>query len=209
MFIGLLPGDATAHAAARRASLRIACNCRPQFPRQAREYGMLSDTSTTGETVLASSTSKGVIVLLAGLSLTTALAGCSAATDGDSDDGAGSGNTDTSGGNTDSGSGSGDTSAVYTDGTYSAQGSYQAPSGTESVDVTITLAGDVITAVEVVGNASDPQAKLHQGEFIGGIGDVVVGKDIDLIQVDKVGGSSLTSGGFNKAVEEIKADAAA
>ncbi len=53
------------------------------------------------------------------------------------------------------------------------------------------------------------EAKQHQGEFIAGISDVVVGKDIDTIKVDKVGGSSLTSGGFNKAVEEIKADAAA
>ena len=95
------------------------------------------------------------------------------------------------------------------DGTYTAEGSYQAPSGTESVDVTITLKGDVISSVEVVGNATDPQAKQHQGEFIAGISDVVVGKDIDTIKVDKVGGSSLTSGGFNKAVEEIKADAAA
>ena len=101
------------------------------------------------------------------------------------------------------------TSGSYTDGTYTAEGSYQAPSGTESVDVTITLKGDVITAVEVVSNATDPQAKQHQGEFIAGISDVVVGKDIDTIKVDKVGGSSLTSGGFNKAVEEIKADAAA
>ncbi len=67
----------------------------------------------------------------------------------------------------------------------------------------------MITAVEVVGEATDPQAKIHQGEFIGGIGAIVVGKDIDSIQVDKVGGSSLTSGGFTKAVEEIKADAAA
>ena len=101
------------------------------------------------------------------------------------------------------------TSGSHTDGTYTAEGSYQAPSGTESVDVTITLKGDVISSVEVVGNATDPQAKQHQGEFIAGISDVVVGKDIDTIKVDKVGGSSLTSGGFNKAVQEIKADAAA
>ena len=156
--------------------------------------------------MLAAPPSKVSIAVLAGLALTGALAGCSATAD------AGTGSTDTGTGTTDSGStdtGSTDTSAVYTDGTYTAEGSYQAPSGTESVDVTITLKDDVITAVEVVGNATDPQAKQHQGEFIAGISDVVVGKDIDTIQVDKVGGSSLTSGGFNKAVEEIKADAAA
>jgi uncharacterized protein with FMN-binding domain len=97
----------------------------------------------------------------------------------------------------------------YTDGTYSASGSYQAPSGTESVDVTITLKDDVITDVQVVGNATDPEAKQHQGEFIGGIAAEVVGKDIDQISVSRVSGSSLTSGGFNAAIAEIKADAAA
>jgi uncharacterized protein with FMN-binding domain len=142
--------------------------------------------------MLAAPPSKVSIAVLAGLALTGALAGCSAPADAGS------------GAGTDTG-----ITGPYTDGTYTAQGSYQAPSGTESVDVTITLKGDVISSVEVVGNATDPQAKQHQGEFIAGISDVVVGKDIDTIKVDKVGGSSLTSGGFNKAVEEIKADAAA
>ena len=151
--------------------------------------------------MLAAPPSKVSIAVLAGLALTGALAGCSAAEDAGTDAGTSDSGT--------SDSGTADTSAVYTDGTYTAEGSYQAPSGTESVDVTITLKGDVITAVEVVSNATDPQAKQHQGEFIAGISDVVVGKDIDTIKVDKVGGSSLTSGGFNKAVQEIKADAAA
>ncbi len=131
------------------------------------------------------------VATLAGLTLAGALAGCSAT---GTDPGAGTGSTVT---------------GPYADGTYSATGSYQAPSGTESVEVTVTLKGDVITDVTVIGDATDPQAKQHQGEFIGGIAGVVVGKDIDSIQVDKVGGSSLTSGGFNKAIEEIKTDAVA
>jgi hypothetical protein len=45
--------------------------------------------------------------------------------------------------------------------------------------------------------------------FIGGIADEVVGKDIDEISVSRVAGSSLTSGGFNDAIEQIKAEAAA
>lgn len=139
-------------------------------------------------------TSKTTFAALAGLSLAGALAGCSTA-----------GGTDTG---VDTGTGS-SVSGPYADGTYTAEGTYTAPSGTEHVEVTVTLSGDVITAVEVVGDATDPTAKLRQGEFISGIADVVVGKDIDSIQVDKVGGSSLTSGGFNNAIEEIKADAAA
>jgi uncharacterized protein with FMN-binding domain len=100
------------------------------------------------------------------------------------------------------------TSGDYADGTYTEAGDYQAPSGTESVEVTVTLADNVVTDLEVVGEATDAQAKLHQGEFIDGVSDLVVGKNIDEISVDKVGGSSLTSGGFNKAIAAIKADAA-
>ena len=95
----------------------------------------------------------------------------------------------------------------YKDGTYTQTASYQAPSGTEKVDVTITLAGNVITAVTVVGHATDPEAKTYQKEFAAGVGAVAVGKKIADIKVDKVGGSSLTSGGFNTAVEAIRAGA--
>jgi len=138
-------------------------------------------------------TSKYPLAVIAGLSLVGSLAGCSTPTA------------------TDPGTDPGTSTATgdYADGTYTESGDYQAPSGTESVDVTITLADNVITDVEVVGHATDPEAKLHQGEFIDGIGAVVVGKNIDEIQVDKVGGSSLTSGGFRTAVDAIKADAAA
>ena len=105
--------------------------------------------------MLAAPPSKVSIAVLAGLALTGALAGCSAAEDAGTDAGAGTSDSGTSG------SGTADTSAVYTDGTYTAEGSYQAPSGTESVDVTITLKGDVISSVEVVGNATDPQGRIQ------------------------------------------------
>ena len=134
-------------------------------------------------------TSAGVFAAVA---LATTLAGCATAVD------------DTSADTTTESTSTG----PYTDGTYEASGSYQSPNGTESVDVTITLEGDIITAVEVVGNGDNPDSKRYQGEFIDGIADEVVGVDIDDISVDRVGGSSLTSGGFNAAVEEIKAEAA-
>ena len=99
------------------------------------------------------------------------------------------------------------TGGPYEDGTYTESGSYQSPNGTETIDVTVTLADDIITDVEVVGHGESPDSKLHQGEFIDGIAAIVVGKDIDDISVSKVAGSSLTSGGFTKAIEAIKADA--
>lgn len=140
---------------------------------------------------------KHALAAFAALSLATTLAGCTAAAD----------NTSTGGNDTSDGATS--TSGDYTDGTYTESGSYQAPSGEETVEVTVTLADNKITDVKVVGEATDPQAKRHQGEFSDGIAGEVVGKNIDEIKVDKVGGSSLTSGGFNEAIDAIKADAAA
>jgi len=141
---------------------------------------------------------KTAVSLLGGLALVGALAGCSAPAAGTTTPSAES--------TTPADTGS---ASSYTDGTYTESADYQAPSGTETVDVTITLADSVITDVQVTGHATDPQAKVRQGEFASGIAGVIVGKKIDDIQVDKVGGSSLTSGGFNAAVDLIKADAAA
>ena len=140
---------------------------------------------------------KHALAAFAALSLATTLAGCTAAAD------------NTSTGGSDSSDGATSASGDYTDGTYTESGSYQAPSGEETVEVTVTLADNKITDVKVVGEATDPQAKRHQGEFSDGIAGEVVGKNIDEIKVDKVGGSSLTSGGFNEAIDAIKSDAAA
>ena len=131
-----------------------------------------------------------------------ALAGCSAA---DSGGGADTGpSTASDAGETGS---SGDGS--YIDGTYTAEGSYATPESVESIIVTVTLEGDAITDVEVSGDPQRSESVQYQGQFIGGIADEVVGQDIDEIAVSRVAGSSLTSGGFNQAIEAIKSEAAA
>ena len=96
----------------------------------------------------------------------------------------------------------------YADGDYSATGDYQSPGGPEKIDVKVTIGADIVTAVTVTPTATSGQAQRYQGEFSDGIADVVVGKKIDELMVDKVAGSSLTSDGFNAAIEIIKADAA-
>lgn len=125
---------------------------------------------------------------------------------------------DTSGGATsadtssDSGAGAGpDTGTdaeTYTDGTYEAQGSYANPGGQSSVDVTMTVADNIVTEVEVAPGASGTSLSYQQ-QFIAGIDASVVGKSLNDIEVTKVSGSSLTSGGFNKALAQIKSEAAA
>jgi uncharacterized protein with FMN-binding domain len=127
-------------------------------------------------------------VAVGGASIVGALAGCSAP----------AASTDTQ---------TFDTSAVYADGDYSATGSYQSPGGTEKIDVELTLAGDKITDLTVTPAPVSPNGEVFQAKFVSGINDLVVGKDIDTIVVDKVAGSSLTSGGFLDALNQIKADA--
>ena len=102
----------------------------------------------------------------------------------------------------------GSTSGPYTDGEYSATGDYQSPGGPEKIGVKVSLAGDVVTAVTVTPTAKGNQAERYQTQFAGGISSVVVGKKIDELKVDKVAGSSLTSDGFNAAIETIKTEAA-
>jgi len=146
---------------------------------------------------MKTSTKKLTFAALAALTLAGTVTGCTAAAAPDST-------------GSDTGAGSGSSSdAPYADGTYEASGDYQSPNGIETVDVTITLAGDKVTDVKVVGHGQAPESREYQGQFIDGIAAEVVGKDIDEISVDRVAGSSLTSGGFMKALDAIKADALA
>lgn len=152
-------------------------------------------------TVPTSVRTGSALVGVAGLLL---LAGCSGATtDGaDSGDAAGTDTGSTSGGSDGAG-------ATYADGTYSADGSYQTPESVETISVTLTLADGVVTDVEVTGDPKARETEQYQGAFVDGIAEEVEGKPIDELDVSRVAGSSLTSGGFNAAVDDIKEQAAA
>jgi uncharacterized protein with FMN-binding domain len=99
--------------------------------------------------------------------------------------------------------------SAYKDGTYSAKGSYQSPGGQESVSVSVTLKGGVVSDSTVTTTGNNPTGKMYQEKFISGYKSQVTGKNIDDIQLSKVSGSSLTSGGFNNALEQIKTEAKA
>ena len=102
-----------------------------------------------------------------------------------------------------------DTSATYTDGEYTETGSYSTPGGTEDITVTLTLADDIVTAVSAKGSATSGNSAQYQSQFLSGYKANVEGKDVDTISLSRISGSSLTSDGFNKALEAIKADASA
>ncbi|MEX2441315.1 MAG: hypothetical protein WD400_01575, partial [Pontimonas sp.] len=95
----------------------------------------------------------------------------------------------------------------YADGAYQATGGYQSPNGPETIAVSVTLTGGVISAVEVSPQGTNSTTERYQGMFAGGVGQEVVGKSLDEADVSRVAGSSLTSGGFKKALESIRQDA--
>ena len=155
---------------------------------------------------------KSVYAGIAGLSLAGTVAGCAPS----------AGSTPAAGGSTPPAAGSSSTAATspssgasslaasgaeYKDGTYSADGTYVSPNGTETVGVQLTLAAGTVTDVQITQHPSNPNTRKFQGEFAGGIAAQVVGRNIDELNVSKVAGSSLTSGGFNKALEQIKSEA--
>ncbi|WP_417541061.1 hypothetical protein [Microbacterium maritypicum] len=153
-------------------------------------------------TTVPTSVRKGTALLgIAGLFV---LAGCSGTADAETPNSTGS----TPDAGSSSSSSGGDSTGTYADGTYTAEGSYQTPETVEEISVTLTLADGVVTDVEVTGDPQAPESKQYQGQFIAGIADEVDGKPLDDLNVSRVAGSSLTSGGFNKAVESIKEQAA-
>jgi uncharacterized protein with FMN-binding domain len=103
----------------------------------------------------------------------------------------------------------GDAAIKYKAGTYTEKGRYASPGGGESIDVTVTITDDIITSASVSPNATSEQAKQYQGTFVSGYKSLVVGKNVDEVSLSRVAGSSLTSTGFNNALELIKADARA
>ena len=155
---------------------------------------------------------KTVFAGMAGLSLAGTVAGCAPAAQQPAAQETEPSSTATSAPSAGTGSGTasapaGSAASGYKDGTYSADGNYRSPNGTETVGVQLTLASGTVSAVEITQHPSNPNTRKFQGEFAGGIADQVVGKSLDEIKVSKVAGSSLTSGGFNQAVEAIKAQA--
>jgi hypothetical protein len=101
--------------------------------------------------------------------------------------------------------------STFKDGSYSATGNYVSPGGDESIDVNVTLSdgNGTITAVSVSPHANVQEASDYQGQFVSGYKSMVIGKKITDVNLSRVSGSSLTSIGFNSAVDQIKSKAEA
>lgn len=98
-------------------------------------------------------------------------------------------------------------SATYKDGTYTSSGAYQSPGGREKISVTITVKDGTVTESNVEQEANNRDSEQYQKEFKAGYKEKVVGRKLSDIKLSTVSGSSLTSEGFNEALEAIKTQA--
>ncbi len=97
--------------------------------------------------------------------------------------------------------------ATFKDGVYSTTGNYMAPSGPETIDVTLTVKDNVVADATVVSTTANPGSKKFQGMFIAGYKESVIGKKLATLSLSKTSGSSLTPKGFNDALNEIRTQA--
>lgn len=96
------------------------------------------------------------------------------------------------------------TSSSYRDGTYSATGTYLSPGGNESISISITLSNGNVTDTSATARATSGASRSYLSDFIYSYKSLIVGKNISSIRLSRVSGASLTTQGFNDALDQIK-----
>jgi uncharacterized protein with FMN-binding domain len=100
-------------------------------------------------------------------------------------------------------------SATFKDGTYSATGEYDTPDGPETITVKVTLKGGTVSDTSATASMQSRESKDYAAQFLDAYKTFVVGKDISAVKLSRVSGSSLTSQGFNSAIQQIENQAKA
>ena len=103
------------------------------------------------------------------------------------------------------------TGGPYADGQYAASESYGVVDGVieeDSIDVTATLQGGVITDVSVTGHPLLTQSHDYMQGFVNEISGAVVGRSVEDAHVTALAGASKTSDAFNDAIDDIASQAA-
>lgn len=97
----------------------------------------------------------------------------------------------------------------YKDGTYSASADYYVPHGSESIAVSLTIKGGVVTDSSVQNSESNPESAAFQEDFTAIYKDFVIGKNVSKLRLTYVAGASDTTNGFNYALRQIQNQAKA
>lgn len=96
----------------------------------------------------------------------------------------------------------------FANGTFTAQGSYRSPGGSDTIEVTAVIKDDLLTDISVEKVIASRVSTGYIERFARNIGNEVIGQPIKgLTSPSRVSGSSLTSRGFNAALETIRTEA--
>ncbi len=96
---------------------------------------------------------------------------------------------------------------VYRDGTYTANAEYYTPKRRKHViSVTLSLQDDVIAGADVQYDGAEAKTPSHI-RFDGAYETLVLGVEMDDLDLSRVGGASLTTTAFNEALGDITSDA--
>lgn len=96
----------------------------------------------------------------------------------------------------------------YRDGIYRVTADYEIPYGyIEPMEVRIVLIDNRISSIAVRFDTIDLTSQAYQSSFANLYKTRVVGRNIDAVDVTRLGGASLTTDAFNFALEKIKQDA--
>lgn len=97
---------------------------------------------------------------------------------------------------------------LFRNGTYTATASYAVPGNdVNTITTTITISNDTVTSVRNSNTAKDKKSWSYIDSFEGSIGGVVIGKPMATLKPSRVGGASLTTNGFNDALNAIRSRA--
>lgn len=99
--------------------------------------------------------------------------------------------------------------SLYKDGVYEATTTYSIPYGyREPMKVLVELKDNKVASTSVLFDVVDYTSEGHQESFVNLFRTRVLGRRIDEISLSRIGGASLTSRAYNKALEQIKIEAA-
>lgn len=95
----------------------------------------------------------------------------------------------------------------FRDGEYVARGSFGTPDGPKSISIKVSLRQNLVRNATVLSGNEASSAKPYTTLFRNGFKPYVVGKDIAGLKLAKISGASLTTKGFNRAIQDIRAQA--
>ena len=97
----------------------------------------------------------------------------------------------------------------YKDGTYTVTADYYTPEDTDTIKVTLAVKDGVVSGVTSTTTTSSRESRQYDSMFLNAYKSYVVGKSLKDLNLNRVSGASLTTEGFNNALDMIRQQAQA